>query len=279
MSIARLTIAVIVGILGLAAGRPAGAQTYYLWKDANGNIAMSDNVPRGVTHYSTYRGPSTTTRNVPAASLPAADDDSSGAYDTYIERYAAANGIRSSLVRAVIQVESGFNSRATSPKGAMGLMQLMPATALDYGVANPYDPESNIRGGVRYLRTLLDRFNNNETLALAAYNAGPEAVGKYGNAVPPYRETQQYVGRVQSISPSMHAMPAPAPSAGGSVLAEAARAARANGTAVSPVRTVVPEGRRTFYVTVEVGPDGTAVPRYSDAKPPSGSYRTLPERR
>jgi soluble lytic murein transglycosylase-like protein len=101
------------------------------------------------------------------------------------------------LVRAEIQVESGFDSRAQSPKGAMGLMQLMPATTADLGVRDPYDADQDILGGTAYLRRLLDRFDGDETLALAAYNAGPEAVRRYGGRVPPYRETQDYVRKVE----------------------------------------------------------------------------------
>jgi soluble lytic murein transglycosylase-like protein len=100
-------------------------------------------------------------------------------------------------VRAVIQAESAFNPFAKSVKGAMGLMQLMPATAVAYGVANAYDPAQNIRAGVAYLKSLLDHYSQNEELALAAYNAGTGAVQKYGGTVPPYRETRNYVTKIQ----------------------------------------------------------------------------------
>jgi soluble lytic murein transglycosylase-like protein len=121
-------------------------------------------------------------------------------YDDLIVQHSELNGVRTDLVRAVVQVESAYNPNARSPKGAKGLMQLMPATILRFGVANPYNPAENVRAGVAYLRQLLNRYDNNEMLALAAYNAGPGAVDKYGENVPPYRETQNYVSRINRIA-------------------------------------------------------------------------------
>ena len=129
---------------------------------------------------------------------PAEDEDVSedSRYEPLIQEHATRRALRPELVRAVIQVESGFNPRALSPKGAMGLMQLMPATARSLGVNNPWDPAQNIRGGTDYLRQLLDEYDGNEELALAAYNAGSGAVAKYGRRIPPYRETRDYVRKV-----------------------------------------------------------------------------------
>ncbi len=116
-------------------------------------------------------------------------------YSGLIEHYANERGLSPQLVQAVIQVESAYNARARSSKGAMGLMQLMPDTARELRVSNAYDPGENIRGGTLYLRQQLDRFSGDLTLALAAYNAGPGAVTQYGG-IPPYRETRNYVTKV-----------------------------------------------------------------------------------
>lgn len=115
-------------------------------------------------------------------------------YDRLIERAASAYDVAPALVKAVIAAESDFDPTATSHKGAQGLMQLMPETALGLGVSDPYSPRDNVLGGTRYLRELLDRYGD-MSRALAAYNAGPRAVDRY-RGVPPYRETQQYVSRV-----------------------------------------------------------------------------------
>jgi len=119
------------------------------------------------------------------------------AYDALIDREARRQNIDPALVSALIRAESNYQARAVSRKGARGLMQLMPATAKRLSVAKPFDPAANIRGGVAYLRELVDRFGHHPHLVLAAYNAGEQAVETYGG-VPPYRETVAYVHRVMS---------------------------------------------------------------------------------
>jgi hypothetical protein len=255
MTLPRLTCALLSGIVTLALAGPVEAQTFYSYVDANGIPKWGDTLPTGTQTYKKWAVAGSSRKIL--ATLPPTDEYTRQ-FDPLIERYAAADGVRADLVRAVIQVESGFDPRARSPKGARGLMQLMPATAVDLGVVNSYDPEDNIRGGVRYLRTLLDRYGNDETLALAAYNAGPEAVEKYGNAIPPYRETKDYVERVQSISP----------------LSAAAAAAAAAAKTVP-----VPQGVRTLYKTIVINAEGRPVARYTDTKPTSGEYEVYSYRR
>ena len=117
-----------------------------------------------------------------------------------IDRLAAHHGVNPKLAHALIQVESNYQPRAVSPKGAMGLMQLMPATARQYAVQDPFDPVQNLGAGLQHLRGLLDRFGKGrESLALAAYNAGEGAVSRYGG-IPPFQETQNYVRRILSLT-------------------------------------------------------------------------------
>src|SRR5438128_3080556 len=116
--------------------------------------------------------------------------------DGYLVQSGTKNGVDPLLLYSVMHQESSFKSHAVSPKGARGLMQLMPGTAIRYGVTNIFDPRQNIEGGARYLRFLLDRFDGDVNLALAGYNAGEGAVEKYGWRIPPYAETQEYVRRI-----------------------------------------------------------------------------------
>jgi len=120
-------------------------------------------------------------------------------YDSIIERAATSAAVEANLLRAVIVVESGFNSRAVSKRGAVGLMQLMPATASRFGVSNLFDPKENVHAGARYLKFLMDRFGHNVRLALAAYNAGEDAVDRNGGQIPPFAETMAYVPKVLKI--------------------------------------------------------------------------------
>jgi len=224
---------------------PTQAQIYAL-RDESGVLTLSDKpLGEGAQAYS-VAGASGYRTTLPGTLSPAEGGTlrkvRPSIWDDVIEERAAAHGVRAELVRAVIQVESGFNPRARSPKGAMGLMQLMPGTAADLGVGNPFDPEQNIRGGVAYLRSLLDQFNGSEELALAAYNAGPGAVTRYGSTVPPYRETRDYVQKVRHRT----------------------------GVAAQP-RNIV------YRVFEEV--DGEQVVRYTNVKPKSGQFEVVQARR
>ena len=121
------------------------------------------------------------------------------AYDELIDKAAARYDLDPDLIRSVMQTESAFNPIAVSPAGAMGLMQLMPALAEEFGITDPFDPEQNIMGGARYLRQLLNMHDGNVRLAVASYNAGPGTVARYGGRVPPFEETREYVKRVTHL--------------------------------------------------------------------------------
>jgi hypothetical protein len=232
------TAAGVVMVAGLlAAPRSAEAQIYS-WHDAKGAVVFSNrHSGPNAKLFETLKGPDTVMKEGPAKPHRGSE------YDDVIEEHATAQGVRPELVRAVIQQESNFNPRARSSKGAMGLMQLMPGTAADLGVINPFNAFENIRGGIKYLGRLLNRYDNNEALALAAYNAGPGAVDRYGSQVPPYRETQDYVKRILGSMPSALAV-----------------------TAKASVTVI--------YKTTDVI-DGLAVPRYSSSKPASGPYEVV----
>jgi soluble lytic murein transglycosylase-like protein len=185
----------VIGVC-LFSAAPAFAQIYS-WRDADGKLVLSDRPQTDQGGKATYtvHGSSNVHTTTPLAAA-----SKSSRYDALIHRHAQQHGVSADLVRAVIHVESGFNPTAVSVKGAIGLMQLMPATARDLGVTNPFSPEENIRGGVAYLKQLLDRYRGDVELALAAYNAGMGNVEKYGD-VPPFKETQNYIKKVTGSRP------------------------------------------------------------------------------
>jgi soluble lytic murein transglycosylase-like protein len=181
----RRRAAVALAVFTLAVGAVGAEELLYYVKD--GQIVFT-NTPSRKDMKPVPRlrgGPAQYARALPAT-----------VYDPYIEQVARDNGVDPSLVKAVALVESGFNAKAVSSKGARGLMQLMPATAKQYGVSDIHDPYQNLRAGAAHLRGLLDEFDGNVTLALAAYNAGSGAVRRYGG-VPAYAETRDYVKKIE----------------------------------------------------------------------------------
>jgi soluble lytic murein transglycosylase-like protein len=174
----------------MIAAIPVSADVYK-YVDENGVVCYTD-APNGKKPLEVSSGRPTSATESETQTYH--DKDYSG----YVRKAALKYEIDPDLIKAVIKTESNGNHRAVSRKGAMGLMQLMPTTALDMNVSNPFNPEQNIEGGTKYLKYLLEKFNGNLTLALAAYNSGPGMVEKYG-AVPPILETRQYVKRIFSL--------------------------------------------------------------------------------
>lgn len=154
----------------------------------------SQPVAKGVTPK-----PAAVAAKTPYAGLTAGRLVTSAEVDKAINDAAQRHGVDANLVRAVIQIESGFNPRAVSRKGALGLMQLMPTTARSLNVQNPFDPAQNVDAGVRHLKGLLQNYKGDVPLSLAAYNAGAGAVARSGNNIPPFAETREYVRRITSI--------------------------------------------------------------------------------
>ena len=176
-------------LLALAAAPPAGADGDILYYEDQGQVVFTNIASRREA------------RPVPSlatVSLALPADLPATPFDSYIREVAREADLPPSLIKAVALVESGFNPQAVSPKGARGLMQLMPGTAAQYGVRDPHDPLQNLRAGALHLRDLYDEFDGNQTLALAAYNAGAGAVRRSGGVVPDYAETRAYVRRVQN---------------------------------------------------------------------------------
>jgi soluble lytic murein transglycosylase-like protein len=192
----RYTWVLLVGLLG-SIGSAVCRADIYSYTDEQG-VSHFSNVPSD-SRYHLLIGSS--------AAAPAAAHSGkianwlakSSTYDAIIESAAVANTLQPALIRALIVVESGFNPRALSKRGAVGLMQLLPETARRYGVADSYDPGQNIRAGTRYLSDLMALFDSNTELALAAYHAGEAAVARYGGHIPPFKETLQYVPSVLKV--------------------------------------------------------------------------------
>jgi soluble lytic murein transglycosylase-like protein len=169
-------------------------QTMVAQMNAPATPATPPAAPAPTAPTASFAGALAAAQTSPSAAPVSGTGDSS-AFDAQINAAAASNEIDPALLKGLVSQESGFNPSARSGAGAVGLTQLMPGTASALGVTNPLDPAQSLQGGAKYLREQLDRFGGDETLALAAYNAGPGAVQKYGG-VPPYAETQNYVTSV-----------------------------------------------------------------------------------
>lgn len=175
-------------------GGGARADGVYKFVESDGTIVYTNVQPGGGAKARKLKG--TFTKAPRAGSPPKARPQSALLYDAFIESAATRYRVPAALVRAVMHAESNFDPMAVSHKGASGLMQLMPATAEGMFVKDIFDAKDNIEGGTRYLRVLANRFDGDMVKMIAAYNAGPEAVLKYGGKVPPYAETQDYVKKV-----------------------------------------------------------------------------------
>ncbi len=184
-------------VLALTVSLPGQAQVYK-WVDDDGIVTYSNIAPPTDQDFQVLKFPCYASdprcRSVSWEKVPL----NTRAFRSEIRSAAQHNAVEESLIRAIIHAESAYQPDAQSPKGAQGLMQLMPATQAELKVSNPFDPHDNILGGARYLSQLLDQFDGDFELAAAAYNAGPNAVNKYGG-VPPYDETQEYVRRVKIL--------------------------------------------------------------------------------
>jgi soluble lytic murein transglycosylase-like protein len=176
----------------------AGNAQVYKWVDENGIVTYSNIAPPTDQDFTVLKFPCYAAdpkcRSVSWEKVPL----NTRSYRTAIRTASQYNAVDESLIRAIIHAESAYQPDAQSPKGAQGLMQLMPATQAELNVADPFDPDDNIHGGTRYLSQLLEEFDGNYELAAAAYNAGPQAVYKYGG-IPPYDETLEYVRRIKIL--------------------------------------------------------------------------------
>jgi soluble lytic murein transglycosylase-like protein len=189
-----------VAAIGLAAMCGCAHADIFRYVDESGTVHFT-NVPpdsRYKLYIATAKAPGAVAETLAGAGYRAMPKAGRKRFHQHVLAAARAYGLEPALIHAVISAESGYNHLARSPKGARGLMQLMPDTARRYGVTNPLDPEQNIHGGAAYLKDLLELFGDDMQLAIAAYNAGEGAVMTHGNRIPPYRETIQYVPKVMA---------------------------------------------------------------------------------
>jgi soluble lytic murein transglycosylase-like protein len=194
----RRAMSYVVTALALAAVAQPAMADIFMFKDDKGVVHFT-NIPSNDKRFKLVRKEAGTPPLTAAAGMPQVlmpREESIRRYASLIETAGRAHGVDVALVHAVISAESGYNPGAVSRAGARGLMQLMPDTARRFGVQNIMDPSENIQGGVRYLRELLTLFKGNTELAVAAYNAGENAVIRHGHRIPPYAETVSYVPKV-----------------------------------------------------------------------------------
>lgn len=193
----HITWSATLFVIGITATNIASADIF-AFSDENGTVSLS-NQPTDSRYTVFLQTPDENQSPIAITANTALPATKTVSFGTLVDEAARSNDIEAALLHAVITAESNYNTRAVSRKGAIGLMQLMPATAKRYGVTDIYDPAQNVAGGTRYLKYLLKMFNNDQRLTLAAYNAGENAVARFGNKIPSYRETRDYVNKVMSL--------------------------------------------------------------------------------
>lgn len=210
MTLFHLRFLILCAAVAMCSGA-ARADIYGFVDGGRVSVIISDTQPADA-RYVLYKKDSPDQFNGMPDEPPGAGRPAPALYSRHILAAAKSTKVDAALIRAVISVESGYNPSARSSAGALGLMQLMPGTARRYSVEDPLDPAQNIHGGARYLRDLKVMFGDDLTLVLAAYNAGEEAVMKYGRRIPPYRETAAYVPKVLDYYRKFRATSPSAPS-------------------------------------------------------------------